>query len=257
MARVKDFVIGSLGESYPGIVEDVLRFGYEVDSRAGMTRNLKNVQIILLNPIRSLVSRKGMSDAFAREEATQLLAGAFDRQRLAAIAPRAAEMITAATAYGPRVSAQLLGVERELRENPNSRRAVVYVGRHDDLYHSGDESRAREMPCTLTWQFDLTEGALDMTVNMRSNDAVWGLSYDIPSFTAVQRAMAVSLGVPLGTYFHQAGSFHVYERHYGIETDVRMDDEFVLGFNLGRSMAETMETATAVLKEDYEWGSTS
>ena len=106
------------------------------------------------------------------------------------------------------------------------------------------------------WQFDLTEGSLDMTVNMRSNDAVWGLSYDVPSFTAVQRAMALSLGVPLGTYFHQAGSFHVYERHYNVQTEPRPGDFFHLPF-LGRSMQETYENAVEILREDDGWGSTS
>lgn len=256
MTNLNDFVITSLGESYPGIIEQTLRKGYPVESRAGLTRNLKNVRIALLNPDRCLVSRKGMSDAFALEEATQILAGAFDRDRLAKIAPRAAEMITAATAYGPRVAAQLLAVERELAENPNSRRAVVYIGRPDDLVRADDDSRAREMPCTMTWQFDLTDGCLDMTASMRSNDAVWGLSYDVPSFTSVQRAMARALAVPIGTYWHLAGSFHVYKRHFKLEAEPRVGDRLDLPF-LGRTMGETMANATMILKEDYVWGWTS
>lgn len=251
--RLNDFVVSSLGESYPDIIRAVMEHGYGVESRAGHTMNLKNVTIALLDPHRSLVSRKGMSDAFALEEATQILAGSFDRGRLARIAPRAADMITATTAYGPRVSAQLLSVELELRANPLSRRGTVYVGREDDLLRSDDDTRAREMPCTKTWQFDLTDGALDMTVEMRSNDAVWGLSYDVPCFTAVQRAMAYALGVPVGVYWHKANSFHVYERHFDMEVSVRHDDVFLDVADLfGPTIWETQSRAIERLKQnDY------
>jgi thymidylate synthase len=135
-------------------------------------------------------------------------------------------------------------VEAELRASPSSRRGTVYVGRHDDLVRADDDDRAREMPCTKTWQFDLTDGHLDMTAEMRSNDLVWGLSYDIPCFTAVQRAMAHALGVPVGTYWHKANSLHVYEKHYQLETAPNSDDRFDRVEQLfGASMPETRDIA--------------
>jgi thymidylate synthase len=241
--RLNDFVFHSLGTAYPDLHHAVMRRGYRVDSRLGPSMNLKNVTIALLDPFRCIVKRKGMSLDFAFEETRQILAGVYDHDRMAAISPRAASLITQATAYGPRVWPQLLSVETELRTSPESRRGTVYVGRHDDLYHSDSEVRAREMPCTKTWQFDLTDGALDMTVEMRSNDLVWGLSYDIPCFTAVQRCMAQSLGVPVGTYWHKANSLHVYERHYELELEANEDDEFDIFPLLGATMSETRENA--------------
>jgi hypothetical protein len=61
--------------------------------------------------------------------------------------------------------------------------------------------------------------SLHMIVNMRSWDAVWGLTYDVPCFVAVQMAVAKVLGVGLGSYRHHAGSFHLYERHWSIKAN--------------------------------------
>jgi thymidylate synthase len=247
--RLNDFVITSLGEAYPQLHQQVMRHGYRVDSRLGPSMNLKNVTIALLDPARTIVKRKGMSVRFAAEEATQILAGVYDHDRLAAVNKNAAKLITPKTAYGPRIWPQLNRVEQELRDSAATRRATVYIGRHDDLDRSDDVDRAAEMPCTKTWQFDLTEGRLDMTAEMRSNDLVWGLSYDIPCFTAVQRAMARALGVEVGVYWHKANSLHVYEKHYQLETEPLSDDGFLNLDTLFRpTMMETKHAAGRALK---------
>ncbi len=55
-----------------------------------------------------------------------------------------------------------------------------------------------------------------MQVNMRSWDLVWGLSYDVPCFTAVQQVLASALRLSLGPYTHVVGSGHIYQRHYDL-----------------------------------------
>jgi hypothetical protein len=47
---------------------------------------------------------------------------------------------------------------------------------------------------------------------MRSNDAWYGLSYDVFMFTTLQRTIADVLGIEAGPYTHHAYSLHVYER---------------------------------------------
>jgi thymidylate synthase len=59
----------------------------------------------------------------------------------------------------------------------------------------------------------LRERKLDAILSIRSNDAILGLPYDVFFFSMLQEVMAVELGVELGTYFHSAGSLHLYERH--------------------------------------------
>jgi thymidylate synthase len=148
-------------------------------------------------------------------EIAMLLAGVYDGELLRAITPKAAELTTPLTAYGPRVRHQLPLIVQELQDDPQSRRAVVYVGSGKDLARIGKDT-ANEMPCTMTWQF-LVRSELHMIVNMRSWDACWGLAYDVPCFVAVQMAVAHALGVPLGPYHHHAGSFHLYERHWDVQ----------------------------------------
>jgi thymidylate synthase len=55
---------------------------------------------------------------------------------------------------------------------------------------------------------------------MRSQDAVWGMPYDMFTFSAIGKYMQVYLwmaknfGVGLGKLYVRAGSFHIYERHF-------------------------------------------
>lgn len=51
---------------------------------------------------------------------------------------------------------------------------------------------------------------------MRSNDAIWGLPYDVFFFSMLQERLAQELGMRLGRYSHFATSLHVYERHFGM-----------------------------------------
>lgn len=217
----------SLGVGYPNLIDTVLSRGDLVPSRIGNTREVLNLGLCLADPRGSLVGRKGMSDDFAYEEIRQLVAGVYDGPALAAITPRAAELITQATAYGPRVAGQLKLIEQELRESPGSRRAVVYVGRDTDLLGTTvpllSEKMGGEMPCTCVWQFHLRGFLLHMSVYMRSWDLVWGLSYDVPSFTAIQRLLAQVLDVGVGSYIHFAGSAHIYEQHWNLEKWFRED----------------------------------
>lgn len=103
----------------------------------------------------------------------------------------------------------------ELVADNDTRRAVMFIDRPED--HFNKESK--DVPCTLSFQFLLRDGFLNLHVNMRSNDVVWGLTHDLFSFTLFQECMVLELkerGVPceLGTYIHTAGSTHIYERHY-------------------------------------------
>lgn len=99
----------------------------------------------------------------------------------------------------------LLGL---LREDPASRRAVI------DLSGGGKcEAQAVDVSCTSTMQVLIRNGLLHLIVQMRSNDVVWGLPYDVFLFTMIQELLAQTLGLELGAYVHGAGSLHLYERH--------------------------------------------
>jgi len=110
-------------------------------------------------------------------------------------------------AYAPRLSKQLPFVYDLLRQDPDSRRAVMTV--FSSLL---DHHPSKDIPCTLSLQFLLRDGRLTLIVNMRSSDVYLGLPYDVQQFTFLQQLMAYWLGVEPGPYHHIAGSAHIYEK---------------------------------------------
>ena len=105
-----------------------------------------------------------------------------------------------------------------LLKDPDSRRAVITILGAQHLYvHNPD------VPCTSTLSFLIREGKLHSTVHMRSTDAVYGLTNDIPFFSFVQEAVLISLNdsqteakqpIELGSLILFTNSLHVYERHF-------------------------------------------
>lgn len=96
-------------------------------------------------------------------------------------------------------------VKDKLRQDPNSRQAVIHI--KDPDFHP-----TKDLPCTVCLQYLIRDGKLHATTYMRSNDIWLGFPYDVFSFTCLQILMAFELGVEIGTYTHIAGSLHLYSR---------------------------------------------
>jgi thymidylate synthase len=128
--------------------------------------------------------------------------------------------LTANSAYGARMFKPHFAIARnrivqwdyvyeELKRDPDSRRAVIHIRTPDDSVDA-----KLDVPCTLSMQFFIRNGKLDMVVNMRSSDLIFGISYDIPAFTYFQELLALRLGIQVGKYMHMSNSLHIYERHF-------------------------------------------
>lgn len=110
-------------------------------------------------------------------------------------------------------------VLKELKDDPDSRRAVIHINQPRDLFKATCPDGSKDVPCTMALQFMVRDRRLVLHVTMRSNDLVWGTPYDVFSFTCLQECMLYELqdaGVPvddLGSYHHTATSLHVYDRH--------------------------------------------
>lgn len=118
-------------------------------------------------------------------------------------------------AYGPRLFDargvnQIQNVVDQLREKPRTRRAVIQIFDAADLSRPHGKNR-KEIPCTSTLQFLMPHDKLTLVVNMRSNDALFGLPHDVFAFTMLQELIARTLGVEVGKYVHFVGSLHLYE----------------------------------------------
>jgi len=97
-------------------------------------------------------------------------------------------------------------VKQELKNNPNSRRAVIHI-------KEASNQDSKDINCTVCLQFFIRENKLYMTTYMRSNDLWMGFPYDVFQFTNMQILMSMELGIPLGHYTHISGSLHLYERN--------------------------------------------
>src|SRR5262249_22810628 len=112
-------------------------------------------------------------------------------------------------AYGPRLMSryglnQIDAVTDLLRRKQGTRRAVIQI------YDARDLQTDEEVPCTTTLQFFIRDDRLHLAASLRSNDAYRGLPHDVFCFTMLQEMMAQRLGLGLGEYFQQVGSFHLY-----------------------------------------------
>jgi len=115
-------------------------------------------------------------------------------------------------AYGPKVAEQYTYVVNTLIKDNDSRQAVMGIWRERP-------AESKDIPCTLSMQFFIRNKTLHAVVNMRSQDAVWGFSYDIFTFSQVANMVRVLLlnqgvSVQLGHLHVQVGSLHIYEHHF-------------------------------------------
>ena len=104
-------------------------------------------------------------------------------------------------------------VLRELRNNPNSRRAAMIYNRpsmHLDYNRDG----MSDFMCTFANTFMIRDGKLISHYVMRSNDAVFGYNNDVAWAKFVQGQLAYNLEVEVGDLIWTATNLHVYERHF-------------------------------------------
>jgi thymidylate synthase len=171
------------------------------------------------------IPARRLNVVFNYAEALWYLSGSDDLEAIAYYAPsmRRYSMdgrTLTGTAYGRAIFAregrgdQWRKVVDQLREDPDSKRAILQIFAADELTVAGNI----DVSCTLGLQFLLREGRLHAVSFMRANDAYRGMVSDVFSFTFLQEVLARELGVDVGGYIHMVGSMHVYSTD---ETSVR------------------------------------
>lgn len=113
-----------------------------------------------------------------------------------------------------------------LVKDRDSRRASIVILNDEHLF-----SNTKDVPCTYALNFRIRDGALNMTVHMRSQDAIFGMANDCPAFSIIHEMLLNSLresypDLRYGTYTHFADSFHVYERHFEMLGKLVDDDPY-------------------------------
>lgn len=101
-------------------------------------------------------------------------------------------------------------IMQTIAEQPNTRQAVLLIWRSGDLVHGYD--KGRDVPCTLGLQFVRRFDRVFCSATMRSNDVWLGMPYDVFAFSSIQKLVAHYTCCDLGSYHHQVGSMHFYDR---------------------------------------------
>lgn len=108
---------------------------------------------------------------------------------------------------------QYLNVLKELKKNPFSRRAVMIYNR-PSMHYDYNRGGMSDFICTNAVQYMIRNDKLHAVVQMRSNDAYFGYRNDWAWQKYVLDKLAKDLAVAPGTIYWNAGSLHLYERHF-------------------------------------------
>lgn len=203
--------------------------GQLISPRDKATREVIAPHIIVSHPRGRLLtySSRKMSIGFAFMEWLQYVAGSDASAPLELFINNVSKFAKdgrITNAYGPRMYGMVQEIVDILRDDPASRRAVIQIySSFDTIREHGDDIP----PCTLSLQFLLRNGSLDMIVTMRSNDLIWGFTYDFFSFTMLQELIAVNIPTKLGTCIFRPGSMHYYvDTHQSTVDAILKEDKY-------------------------------
>tara|TARA_R100000353_G_C6503686_1_gene194777 strand:- start:477 stop:1154 length:678 start_codon:yes stop_codon:yes gene_type:complete len=101
-----------------------------------------------------------------------------------------------------------------LKEDPTTRRASLSIYNAKNRYNYKNDT-----PCTYAINFYIHNGALNMSVVMRSNDLWYGFCNDQYCFSRLQQLVSIRLGLSVGTYYHFVNNMHIYKEFLNRKTD--------------------------------------
>ena len=211
-----EITVDNGSEAYLTALDQLASHGAPSSPRGQATRELLDVTLTITDPaqVHVLGTTRNPSAAIAATEAAHLIAGVSSLEQLDLASggrfSQFADYGRLRGAYGPRVYRQMPAVVRKLAVDSATRQAVVTIWRGDEL-----EASSRDVPCTLSLQFTIRDGRLNLRTVMRSEDVWLGLPYDLEVFGALHQTAASALSTPAGMYTHTTGSLHLYDRDSG------------------------------------------
>lgn len=116
---------------------------------------------------------------------------------------------------------QIRSAYAELSGNPSTRRVVIAIwDPREDL----DRPDLKDIPCNTHLYFRINEGRLDMMVNCRSNDIIWGAyGANAVHMSILQEYLASLLTIDVGRMYQNSWNFHAYENLFNNLIDTVAD----------------------------------
>jgi thymidylate synthase len=228
-----EIIANGINDAWLQVIK-ALQEGKESSPRGKKIKEIKNMSVEIKDPKKRILSLpiRNISLPFAFGELCWYLSGRNDVEMMgyysAMMKNFSDDGKTLNSAYGYRIFGhhpmlpfnQWNHVVNQLRDDPDTRQAVIHL-------HTPNNKKTKDEVCTLGLQFMIREGKLDMVVNMRSNDIIWGFTYDVFSFTSFQELMANELGIEVGTYYHNAASMHIYDKDFSYFDYLPIYDELM------------------------------
>ena len=100
---------------------------------------------------------------------------------------------------------QIEHVVNLLKRDKYTRQAAISIYDAKEHYDYKNDT-----PCTYAVQFTIVNNRLNMCVTMRSNDLWYGFCNDQYCFSKLQELVANRINMEMGTYYHFAHNFHLY-----------------------------------------------
>lgn len=239
MTPKKAWTFSAVGvnDYYPDICKILMGQGTVTSPRGLPTKELHPTTVLIQIPRFRLLSAYGrvINLPFALAEVIQIITGQNDAQALSFYnssiidiqgdGPRGTPNWQVGVnrfnaAYGERLRQydmldvkvdQLEHVIETLKLDPDSRQASIVLSHP---LHDNYTMQTRDRACNVYAHPMIRDGKLDWMQVIRSNDAIWGIPYNMVQWSHLQEWVATSLGVEIGSMFIVQDSFHVYEDKY-------------------------------------------
>ena len=207
----------------------VMKQGKEVKPRGLLVKEIEDVSIVIPNYVRyvNFKRRKFNLDYVKREFLWYLRADKYDTS-ICQYAKMWKNFINDDGSINSNYGQYLFGNGKQIYQviktlwvDKDSRRACAVILQPYHLLTDG----MKEIPCTCYLNFRIRDDKLNMSVHMRSQDAVIGFASDIPIFSYIHEMVYVYLqskyaNLQLGRYYHHVNSFHIYEKHFDMVNDI-------------------------------------
>jgi thymidylate synthase len=217
----------NMNELWVTLLDKLLVNGKEVAPRAQRTREVIPLTLVLLDPLKNIVTipERNLNYSFMVAEWLWIMAARDDVPSIAFYNKEIARFSDDGEryfgAYGPKIVGQSTYIINKLKEDPSSRQAVLTIWRENP-------PGTRDVPCTIAMQF-LLRDKLTLIVTMRSSDAWLGVPYDLFNFSRVLSWFAKQLEVEADELVVHLGSSHIYEQHFNAAhalTEKYIDDAY-------------------------------
>ena len=189
------------------------------------SKELRNFQFSLINPLNRIAINPNnpLNIIPSIGRFVWLIAGNDRMEDIAFYQPKAREytdngFTIPGSNYGKRIFNPTEGVNQItniielLRDDPNSRRAVIPIWSPND----STRLKSNDIPCAVSITFLIRDNKLHTTLMMRSNNALRLLNVNIFEFSLIGEIVARELNIEYAQYTHYSNSMHVFEGDFNI-----------------------------------------